>query len=835
MDYNLNNININIFNYLTSDEIKSLLIDKNNEPRITLDLDHIQKFDQTLGKAILNNPLTIIPLMEKCLNENIQNNKQVNNPKNIDLIKNRKKEQIYLSFKNILKTHLVTPRGLTSRLINKYVGVQGIVSRISQIKVKSVYNTYYCEDSKMGIKKDNNKQMKISELDDIYQSLNINGKEDNNINHDHLILEFGLSKFKDYQTFVLQDPHEIIPKRQLPKTIKVILEGDLVDKVKIGERIQVNGIFKNISTKEPNSFDNMKTALIATNVDKLISNDMQYELTKEDIKKIKKLSKDENLFNILVNSIAPEISGYNDIKKSLILQLLGGNNINSKNINNMKEVINILIIGGRTSVKSEFLKYIEKNFPNSINIKSKNNSVKDLFPSVLFDKYSNKRIINPGKIILLENGIVCINELEKINDLEKNIIKEVLDNQAITFCKTDMYEKFNTRCSILATANPKFGEYILDISPSINTGFSDSFLSLFDFCFKIINNHNKKLIGENHMNTNSISNLNNENKNNRLSIDFLRKYIYYAKSNINPQLTKEAEIFISKAYAKLRDYKIEIKNEFKTEVIPITVRSLKSLIKIATAFAKSRLSQKIEKIDCINTLELFCNMVFNENDEFYDNSIGEGKEKGTKRKKKKKNKSEIKEEKTIKDNSEIITLKEEDEYREDNKEILKVNEYKQSKEENKIKKVKDDDNNDIINDNKSEIKEEKTIKENSEIITLKEEDEYREDNKEILKVNEYKQSKEKNTIKKVKDDDNNDKINDNLDEITKEQINVVYKHIFDFTKRKRHQTISIDELWKMIKDKKECINNNILSKSKLLNICSKLDDEGKTFTSITLV
>ena len=774
MDYNLNNININIFNYLTSDEIKSLLIDKNNEPRITLDLDHIQKFDQTLGKAILNNPLTIIPLMEKCLNENIQNNKQVNNPKNIDLIKNRKKEQIYLSFKNILKTHLVTPRGLTSRLINKYVGVQGIVSRISQIKVKSVYNTYYCEDSKMGIKKDNNnKQMKISELDDIYQSLNINGKEDNNINHDHLILEFGLSKFKDYQTFVLQDPHEIIPKRQLPKTIKVILEGDLVDKVKIGERIQVNGIFKNISTKEPNSFDNMKTALIATNVDKLISNDMQYELTKEDIKKIKKLSKDENLFNILVNSIAPEISGYNDIKKSLILQLLGGNNINSKNINNMKEVINILIIGGRTSVKSEFLKYIEKNFPNSINIKSKNNSVKDLFPSVLFDKYSNKRIINPGKIILLENGIVCINELEKINDLEKNIIKEVLDNQAITFCKTDMYEKFNTRCSILATANPKFGEYILDISPSINTGFSDSFLSLFDFCFKIINNHNKKLIGENHMNTNSVSNLNNENKNNRLSIDFLRKYIYYAKSNINPQLTKEAEIFISKAYAKLRDYKIEIKNEFKTEVIPITVRSLKSLIKIATAFAKSRLSQKIEKIDCINTLELFCNMVFNENDEFYDNSIGEGKEKGTKRKKKKKNKSEIKEEKTIKDNSEIITLKEEDEYREDNKEILKVNEYKQSK--------------------------------------------------------------EKNTIKKVKDDDNNDKINDNLDEITKEQINVVYKHIFDFTKRKRHQTISIDELWKMIKDKKECINNNILSKSKLLNICSKLDDEGKTFTSITLV
>ena len=101
-------------------------------------------------------------------------------------------------------------------------------------------------------------------------------------------------------------------------------------------------------------------------------------------------------------------------------------------------------------------------------------------------------------------------------------------------------------------------------------------------------------------------------------------------------MTKEAEIFISKAYAKLRDYKIEIKNEFETEIIPITVRSLKSLIKIATAFAKSRLSQKIEKIDCINTLELFCNMVFNENDEFYDNSIGEGKEKGTKRKKKKK-------------------------------------------------------------------------------------------------------------------------------------------------------------------------------------------------------
>ena len=106
----------------------------------------------------------------------------------------------------------------------------------------------------------------------------------------------------------------------------------------------------------------------------------------------------------------------------------------------------------------------------------------------------------------------------------------------------------------------------------------------------IISNINKSI--------NNLPNIKNKTQlniiqNNILPIDFLRKYIYYAKAYINPQLTNESREFISKSYMVLRKYSIKKQGLIN----PITVRTLNSLIKISTAFAKCRLSQKIERED----------------------------------------------------------------------------------------------------------------------------------------------------------------------------------------------------------------------------------------------
>jgi DNA replication licensing factor MCM3 len=54
-------------------------------------------------------------------------------------------DAIRVSFCGSLGGHLVTPRGLTCRLVNKFVGVQGIVTSISRVKPKLLKSAHYCE------------------------------------------------------------------------------------------------------------------------------------------------------------------------------------------------------------------------------------------------------------------------------------------------------------------------------------------------------------------------------------------------------------------------------------------------------------------------------------------------------------------------------------------------------------------------------------------------------------------------------------------------------------------------------------------------------------------
>ena len=821
-DFNIEDIEQRISRYFNTESVQSSIQDaiKKNLSRITIDINKMRESDPSLVKLVLKSPLKIIPLMERRIDEIAKTFK--NEKAQSNTIQNQKEEKLHLNLQGMLGTHLVSPRGLTADLTNQYVGVQGIVTRISEVRSKLVYSVHYCEETKKGNIKEYNDQMKIQESSNTYgQPINGNfelGKATgfmNNviptrdINHNPLTLEYGHSKFKDNQTILLQEPPERTPIGQLPRAIEVILEGDLVDKVKPGDRIQVNGIFKTISTVSTNTNGSVKTVLIGTNVQELNNDISQNEFTGEDLKRIKELAKQKDVFDILANSIAPGIYGHQDIKKALVLQLLGGNETNLEDGTHLRGDINILMIGDPSTAKSQFLRYMLNVAPNAINTTGKGSTGVGLTAAVVVDKDLGERHLEAGAMVLGDRGIVCIDEFDKMNEVDRVAIHEVMEQQTVTIAKAGIHVSLNARCSVLAAANPIYGQYQSEISASRNIGFPDSLLSRFDLCFIVLDEHSSELdrriserVIDNHMFTIDATKFGDEaedkviepeikleenkktamyekknpnskkDNKNLLTRDFLRKYIHYAKSKINPTLTKEATDYISLSWSKLREKSMS--DDIKRKVIPVTVRTLESLIRLSTAFAKARLSQKVEKIDAEQAVDLLLNTIFQENNPKEDE--------------------------------------------EDNQmDLVEEEEEDKGKKKSKDKKKKE------------------------EVIPL-DEDEEEEIEPRESKKRRGKKSKERKEVEEIieaqvdEGEENEDKDDEN---ITEDMANVVFKFIFENAKNRKNQTIKMDELWNIIKGKKECRDKKINNTKKFKNACTRLEDEGKIFISedneITLV
>ena len=824
LDFDIESIEQKISKYFGSQAIQSAIQDaiKKNLSRITIDINRMREVDPFLTKMVLKDPLKIIPLMEKRLNEISQEFKGEKEQSNT--IQSKKEEKLHVNLQGMLGTHLVSPRGLTAELTNQYVGVQGIVTRISEVRSKLEYSVHYCEETKKGNIKEYNDQMKIQESSNTYgQPLNGNfevGKASGfmsnaiptrDINHNPLTLEYGHSKFKDNQVILLQEPPERTPVGQLPRSIEVVLEGDLVDKVKPGDRIQVNGVFKTISTMSTNNSGSVKTVLIGTNIQPLNNDIQQNEFTGEDLKRIRELSKKDDVFDVLADSIAPGIYGHQDIKRALVLQLLGGNETNLEDGTHLRGDINILMIGDPSTAKSQFLRYMLNVAPNAINTTGKGSTGVGLTAAVVIDKDIGERHLEAGAMVLGDRGIVCIDEFDKMNEVDRVAIHEVMEQQTVTIAKAGIHVSLNARCSVLAAANPIYGQYQQNLSASRNIGFPDSLLSRFDLCFIVLDEHSSELdrkisekVIDNHMYTvdaakfgddaedkviepeikikgnkktamfekNNANSGSSRDRKHILTREFLRKYIHYAKSKINPELTGEATEFISKSWSKLREKSLS--EDLKGKVVPITVRTLESLIRISTAFAKARLSQKIEREDAEHALELLARSIFHENDEG--------------------------------DNDE-----------DDNRMDLVEEEEREKKKSKKEKKEK--------------------------IIPLEEEDEEEQSEGKKSRKKRNKKSKEKKEIEELitaQIDEDEDQDDDDGDfEVTPDVANIAFKFIFENARKKKNQTIEMDELWSIIKGKKECKDKKINKLNKLKNICSRLEDEGKIFISenneITLI
>ena len=299
--------------------------------------------------------------------------------------------------------------------------------------------------------------------------------------------------------------------------------------------------------------------------------------------------------------------------------------------------------------------------PNCINTTGRGSSGVGLTAAVTVDKDTGERHLEAGAMVLADRGIVCIDEFDKMNEADRVAIHEVMEQQTVTIAKAGIHCSLNARCSVLAAANPIYGEYQKDLPANKNIGLPDSLLSRFDLLYIVLDEHNSEndrriadRVIRNHMfpaDTPSIINIYDEKviepeihaddlnsnadqvfekynnllhgkiKKDIITRSFLRKYLHYAKKSGTPILSEEAANYISSAWTQLRNREDTELQEFKAT--PITVRTLETLIRLATAHAKLRLSKGVSKKDCEVAFEMLTYALYHETGKDLESEIDE--------------------------------------------------------------------------------------------------------------------------------------------------------------------------------------------------------------------
>lgn len=445
---------------------------------------------------------------------------------------------------------------------------------------------------------------------------------------------------------------ERAPAGQLPRGVDVIMDDDLVDRVKPGDRIQLVGTYRSLGNRNASSGSaTFRTLILANNVITLSSKSgggiAHAAITDTDIRNINKVSKKKNVFELLSQSLAPSIYGHEHIKKAILLMLLGGMEKNLDNGTHLRGDINILMVGDPSTAKSQLLRFVLNTAPLAIATTGRGSSGVGLTAAVTTDKETGERRLEAGAMVLGDRGVVCIDEFDKMSDIDRVAIHEVMEQQTVTIAKAGIHTSLNARCSVIAAANPIYGQYDPHKDPHRNIALPDSLLSRFDLLFVVtddIDDFRDRQISEHvlrmhryrqpgteegapvreqqhqtlgvgvddeqdanqpttvyekfnimlHAGVTVTSGRGSSRKIDVLSIPFIKKYIQYAKLQRKPILTKGAADHIVATYSALRNDELE-GNQRKTS--PMTARTLETLIRLATAHAKARLSHRVEERD----------------------------------------------------------------------------------------------------------------------------------------------------------------------------------------------------------------------------------------------
>jgi len=542
---------------------------------IFLDFEKLMESSIKLSEELINNPEETLGIFELAVEE-------------LGFVKNAR-----VRLRNVPDSHQIKIRNIRSRHLNELIMLEGIIRQASDVRPQVVNAKFECPScgtviSVLQIEKKFREPSRCS-----------CGRRGG--------FRLMQKDLVDTQRLVVEESPESLTGGEQPKRLNVFVKEDLVEprmeeKTTPGARVKIIGVLKEVPV--PLSTGGMSTRFeLAVEVNNIIPMEETFEeldISEEDEREILELSSDPDVFTKLSRSIAPSVWGYNEIKKAMVLQLFAGVRKQMSDGSKSRGDIHILLIGDPGVAKSVTLQFMSNISPKGRYVVGKSASGAGLTATVVRDEYLKGWSLEAGAMVLANKGLVCIDELEKMDPQDRSAMHEAMEQQSVTISKANVQATLKAETSVLAAANPKFGRFDPYQSIAQQIDLPPTLINRFDIIFTLRDIPDKAK--DERIALHVLREHQQDQREAIIEPQFFRKYVAYAKQRVHPKISAEASEELRNFYVDLRNRPVS--SEAGMKPIPISARQLQALIRMAEASAKIRLRDEVLREDAKEAIEL---------------------------------------------------------------------------------------------------------------------------------------------------------------------------------------------------------------------------------------